>query len=192
MTKHIALDFDETLYPMLNQLDKFHRRTRKTPIRTKITEYNYAQRYNMSTQASKFFVREFYQSTEHALCDPIYKAKDTMRALKKKGYILGIITGRQYYASGVTYEYVKKHFDGIFDYMEFTNSFSLYGREKSKIDVCKKHNVTVIIDDSLEVCKQAHNNSIHSILFGNYPWNAQPDVPDVSLARILSWCELQI
>ena len=185
----VAIDFDETLYPMLTQLDKFHKQKRPNIPIKHTNKYHYATRYSLSEFDSKVFVRQFYNSEFHHATSPLENCVSVLRKLKRKrNFELGIITGRQYYGTTATENYVKSHMYGLFDYIEYTNSYSLYGGERSKCALCKKHNVDIIIDDSLDVCESMNANDTFPLLFGYYPWNSSND----TFARLKCWDELDI
>lgn len=169
----IALDFDEVLFPMIDKLNAFYSRKTRTSISKHPKRYNYASHFKITPHSAKCLVRDFYRSDEHMNAQPLHSV-DILSKLKRK-HSLGIITGRQNYSRQQTYTFLDTFYPNIFDYIEFTNSYSLYGDEIPKFVVCNNRNVDLIIDDSINVCDSALKHGFSSILYGTYEWNKDND-----------------
>lgn len=168
---HVALDFDEVIYPMLKCMEMHYKRNVKTNIpKTNVKAYDYSARFNMSLQESKQLVKSFYKDPCYTYAQPIQGSWDGINYLKKK-YKLGIITGRQYYGRQCTEKYIAMYFPDTFDYVFCTNSYSLEGEEIEKKEVCKGLGVDVLVDDSVYNVDKVEEENVKGIVFGNYEWN---------------------
>lgn len=183
----VAVDVDEVLYPMMKQLSKHYNKlhNKKAPIYYP-KKYVYSDHFKISNDESKHLVRSFYSSDFHKSTKPIMYSQDVLKKLKRK-YDLGIITGRQCYGKDATLEFINEYFYDTFDFIVFTNSYSLYGKEMKKSAACKMMAVDVLIDDSVEQCNDVESVGVCPILFGNYSWN-QTEVP---VSRAYNWREVE-
>ena len=87
-----------------------------------------------------------------------------------------MITARDSGTGGeATRVYIDKHFERLFDGIEFTSTKEIY---------CKKHEIDIMIDDSATLYTSLENTRTLPIMFGNYPWNKMDNI-----TRIDSWEE---
>uniref|UniRef100_A0A6C0FB43 FCP1 homology domain-containing protein n=1 Tax=viral metagenome TaxID=1070528 RepID=A0A6C0FB43_9ZZZZ len=180
----IAVDFDEVLCPMLKPLSQHFSKKYRCKIPSNDPSlYNYANYFNISSEESKLLVQSYYNSDECKNAKPLIGSEEAIRKMNEK-YSLGIITGRQIYGKDATHLFLNTYFPDIFEYIEFTNSYSLYGPEIAKSDICQKYDVDFLIDDSVSICNEVSDIGVTPLLFGNYEWNKEDN-----LERIISWEE---
>lgn len=186
ITRHIALDLDEVLCPFARPFHSFHRGNRRCSSKP-MKYYNFARHYGMSDHQSKLEVASFYNSKECADITPLEFSQDAVSLLNEQ-YMLTVVTGRQYYARDVTYDFIDKYFHGMFHDVIFTNSFSLNGPEVSKSDVCKDIKAGLLIDDNLNTCIDVTNEELDAYLFGDYDWNrGSSKNAYIHIPRISNW-----
>ena len=186
ITRHIALDLDEVLCPFARPFHSFHSR-RPRCLSKPMKHYNFARHYGMSDHQSKLEVASFYNSKECADITPLEFSQDAVSLLNEQ-YLLTIVTGRQYYARDVTYDFIDTYFHGMFKDVIFTNSFSLNGPEVSKSDVCKDIGAGLLIDDNLNTCIDVTNEELDAYLFGDYDWNrGSSKNAYIHIPRISNW-----
>jgi len=181
----IAVDMDEVLFPMIRPLNKHYKNMyKKQPPSGLPKSYNYSSYYNISEIDAKFLVKSFYFSDTSYNTKPLPNAVHAMKNLKKHNK-LTIVTGRQNYlqCKNVTQYLVYKYFEDIFDSIIYTNSYSLYGEEIPKKDVCLNNNFDILIDDSIQNCETCSAHNVKCILFGDYEWNNECN----DFTRIKSW-----
>tara|TARA_B100001996_G_scaffold327829_1_gene274841 strand:+ start:3989 stop:4555 length:567 start_codon:yes stop_codon:yes gene_type:complete len=180
--QRIAFDLDEVLCPMLPALSLHYSNVYRTKVPSNLPSvYNYSSYFGISPLQSKKLVKSFYSSSFCRDMKPLPHSVQAVRSLKHK-YSLGIVTGRQCYAKNATHSFLNNHFYDLFDFVVCTNSFSLHGSEMSKREACDIYDIDLLIDDSIDNCK---NVNCDSILFGNYPWNYDNN----SLHRIHDWAD---
>lgn len=182
--KRIAIDMDEVLFPMIKPLAKHYSSKYNKSIPAKLPKkYNYSQYFNMSEKESKHLVESFYYS-EHSNVKPLQHSVDAMKSLAEEN-LLYVVTGRQTYNQciNVTHDLLNEYFNGIFDDVYFTNSYSLHGPEIPKSEICEKLGIDLFVDDSVCNCIECQNKlNLRSIVFGEYPWNEH-----TTITRIKSW-----
>ena len=179
----VAVDLDEVLCPMIRNLSRHYKHTyKKSPPNATPAEYNYARHFGISELESKLLVRSFYSSVHCKTTKPLAGSVEAMRKLKRK-YSLCIVTGRQIYGRDATLRFLDTHFDGVFDNVICTNSYSLYGKEMSKLSACKQVDAHVLIDDSVANCNSVQTGGVKGLLYGKYTWNQDGG----ELDRVDSW-----
>ena len=183
--RRIAVDMDEVLFPMLSRLDlHYKKKFNKCPPSYYPKKYNYSEYFGMNMEESKEFVKGFYYSNTAYTTQPLPGAVNAMRKLKDKNKLV-VLTGRQIYpqSKNVTYYLLQKHFPDVFDCVLFSNSFSMWGDETPKSEMCNLYDLNLLIDDSVENCKDCSSNGIESIVFGDYKWNNECE----NFRQIESW-----
>lgn len=185
LAKRIAIDMDEVLFPMIKPLAKHYSSKYKKAVPAKLPKtYNYSQYFNITEMESKCLVESFYYSDYSKNVKPLQYSVDTMKLLAEEN-LLYVVTGRQTYDQciNVTHDLLNEYFNGIFDDVYFTNSYSLYGSETPKSEICEKLDIDVFIDDSVYNCIECQKLlNLKSIVFGEYPWNE-----DTTITKIKSW-----
>ncbi len=186
----VAVDIDEVLCPMLQNLRAHHRlRTRRALPTRSPKKYDYADHLGITPNESKLLVKSFYSGVCCNSMEPLEGSQEALRKLKQK-YKLSIVTGRQKYASSkrATYNFLDDYFHDVFDSIHFANSYSLIGDEVPKATICKDIHASILIDDSIANCKEASDAGIQGVLFGEYSWNE--DAPE-HMARINNWLDYE-
>ena len=156
MALRIGIGFDNTIYPTSTQLKKF---TYQTKLNNKEPKT----------------LKKFYNSPLHSSCEPIEYSKHAIRKFKERGDTLYLLTTRNpSYGEEATRAYLNKHFEGIFDTIEFTDS---------KISYCRDESIDVMIDDNGILCNSLKLTQTLPIMFGDYPWSSDEN----GVVRMLSW-----
>lgn len=100
---------------------------------------------------------------------------------------LHVITARREHERALTQLMVDTYLPNVF------TSLELVGYSGSKGRVCERINAEVLIDDNLRHLEDALKYGLPSqgaILFGDYPWNAEP-VSLAELKRCASWMDVR-
>tara|TARA_B100001094_G_scaffold332711_1_gene405994 strand:- start:4864 stop:5517 length:654 start_codon:yes stop_codon:yes gene_type:complete len=171
--KHIALDLDDTICPFFPPFKEYLERKNKTKTNAKIncSEYNFSKIFKINDLESKVLVSNFYDSPEFNQISPYIEAVKAIEILRKEGYKLSIVTGRQNYAETQTKQFIESFIPNTFEDVHLTNSFSLEGEELSKYEICKSINADILIDDNIRYCEECSSKNITALVYGEYPWN---------------------
>lgn len=170
MNNTIAVDIDEVLVSFVKPMAKW--RGYKMPTAPKY-KYIYREMFNISEEESRKMVLDFYHSETFAELKPICGSVEGMSVLRAEGRKLYAVTGRQDVARGVTEGWLNKHFPDIFEDLILTNSYT--PDEIPKSAICNNLDVELIIDDSIDTCRDCLKNGINAYNFIGcddeiYPW----------------------
>ena len=173
MQKCIAVDIDEVLVPFVNTLSHYHQKKVRQPISIPLRHaYHYASLFNLTEKESSDLVREFYSSEEHARMDALPGARWGLDSLKKKGYSISLVTGRQKYSRDATENLITRLFGhNAVDDIIFCDHYTEFAKKKHLI--CESLGAKYLIDDDFNQCSNCLNIGIPSYNFiGNpvYPW----------------------
>lgn len=166
----VAIDIDEVLVPFVKPMAEW--RGYRMP-RTYSYPYVYRDMFNITEKQSQRMVQDFYKSPEFANLEPIPRAHETMKKIRKKTQKIYAVTGRQDSARRVTEEWLEKYFPDIFDDLVLTNSYT--DIEIPKLSVCHALDLDTIIDDNEHTCRECIMGGMTAIHFGGYdkimyPW----------------------
>lgn len=165
--KHIGIDLDEVLVPLLPRLKKYYvNKYKKTPRGT--VKYDFSEIFNMNKIESAKFVEEYYNSIDAYLNEPYKNSKNFLIWLKNNEYKISLITDRQYYARKYTKIWCDFHFEDLYDKIYYTNKQSHTGGEINKTVLCDVLNIDTIIDDNENELDISNHKT--NILYGDYVW----------------------
>lgn len=170
--RKIAVDIDEVLMPFVQPMARW--RGLKMPSPNERYKYVYKDMFNITEEESAKMVHEFYSSDEFAKINPIRNSQIGMVRLRGKFDKIYIVTGRQEVARARTEIWLNYHFEGIFDDLIMTNSYT--DLEISKADICRSLAIGTIIDDNLQICNQCKAIGMEAHNFMGYD-------------RVYPWCE---
>ena len=121
-------------------------------------EHYLRNRYNWTEEMSIYFVNSYFLELSN-ITPLVQGAKTIINMLKKEGNELIIISAR-----GGMIEEMK---DVALEKFEEENlTFNkYYWKQEDKLEVAKRENIDVMIDDSYDVCKKLSSNGIRTIYF---------------------------
>lgn len=184
--KTIAVDIDEVLAPIFENLVNWHNKQYGTNLELADNYSNDLKIWGAeSIEEAIKRVQIFFSHPHFFDAQPV---KEATHALKKlnKNYELVIITARDKIVEEVTLKWVAKYFPEIFRAVHFTAKYSLEGHNRSKSEVLIDIQANYLIDDSLENAIDAAKTGITVLLFGDYPWNQSATLPK-NVVRVENW-----
>lgn len=104
-----------------------------------------------------------------------------------KHHELHVITARRAHERELTQLMLDTYLPNVF------TSLELVGFTGSKGEVCERIHADVLIDDNARHIEDAIQHGLPAqggILFGDYPWNTQPD-PSTGLTECHSWSDVE-
>lgn len=187
MMMKIAVDIDEVLMPLLRPMAVYHR----VALPAGVAKYPYLFRevFNVTEAKSQYMLREYYDSEEFRNTQPIEGSQRFLRRYRFEhpDCKLYVVTGRQNVVRSTTEAWLEEHYDGVFDDLIMTNSFTR--DEIFKSSVCLALNVDLIIDDNFGICRDCEARGTDAINFiGDpvYPWCKENAI------ATKSWLEMKI
>lgn len=186
----IALDIDDTVFGHSADLIDWYNQTYGTDLKHEEYFTTDLSRWGVAIDEDAIRrVHAFYDTPTFREAKPFNDALIALERLSKK-YQLVFVTARDSLLEEFTHQWLKEHFRGLYTEVHFTARFSLEGKSRSKIDVCREIKAAYIIDDTLKTCTEAAAAGIHAVLFGDYPWNTAKTLPD-DVVRCNSWNDVE-
>lgn len=161
--KRIAIDIDEVLCPFLHPMAK--RYDRMPPNHNH--PYDYTKALGITSEESKMMVSSFYHTKTFHDLKPIEESQNYIRRLRKNGYMLYAMTGRQSEARSGTEWWLDNQFPHMFHDLIITNSYTDY--EISKSFLCMSLNISVIVDDNFQTCIDCKDHGVEAINYVGDP-----------------------
>jgi uncharacterized HAD superfamily protein len=103
----------------------------------------------------------------------------------RENYDLAVVTSRQDILFDITRAWLEECFPRAFKRVEFVAAWSK-DEKVSKAVVCRGIGASYLIDDNLDNCRVAAEVGIKGLLFGNYGWNRNKDLPP-GVVRVENW-----
>ncbi len=185
----IAMDLDEVLAETLTGVISFHNQKYGTGLsKDDFKSYNWWETWGGTRDqvVDKFF--EFAQSIYFQEVKPLKDAVDAVSILGMKHELI-VLSSRQTELEKQTLEWVEKHFPNKFRDVLVTNhhDWAKSGNTMTKVEVCQKLEVDVLIEDSLSYANEcASENTIVFLL--DYSWNMGKMKKNI--IRVKSWGEI--
>ena len=188
-SKHIiGIDLDDTLLDFNNSLHAYHNKKYGTNItRENITSYELDKVWGYSPEEVDKKLFEFYFTKEHEETAPIFGSLDAVNKLKNR-HDLHLITVRGDQIAEPTMLWIQTHFPSHFTSINLTNKiFGIPGKTYSKVDVCRRLGVDLMIEDSLSQAIEI-SKVVEKVYLLDCPWN-QGETP-TNMTRVNSWDEI--
>ncbi|OGL34270.1 hypothetical protein A3F64_00560 [Candidatus Saccharibacteria bacterium RIFCSPHIGHO2_12_FULL_42_8] len=175
----IATDIDEVLFPLVAEFVKWHNREYGTTLTSDdFTSYEFEQVLQESIPEVVHRIRLFLdQEHGHLHVEPIFEAQEALETLSED-YDIIAVTARHPEFKLSTYAYLQHHFGEIIEELNLLGHKETIDIIQSKAEVCQKLGVSALIDDSLEHVLGCVGSGVQGVLFGQYPWNQQEDLPE--------------
>lgn len=122
------------------------------------------------------------------MLQPLPRAIGTMRILHKN-YELVVITSRKGILLDVTKQWLQEHFPNLFTDVHFVELWGVT-EKVTKAKICNDIGAVYLIDDNVEHCALAQETGVQSLLFGDYGWNRDVDIPE-GVFRVRDWYAVQ-
>lgn len=172
MKETIIVDGDDTIFQTVPALINWHNEKYQTKLTmADFTSYRYWEVWGGTREQAVDKWLEFINSSWQINVRPMPDAYGVLRRWKEEGKTLILVTARQIEAMAIAEALTELHYPGIFTDKICTNNYGRTGVSVKKIDVCRKLNAHMIIEDNLEYLDDFIGSRIKPVLFGRYPWN---------------------
>ena len=199
----IAIDCDEviveTVGPILRHYNKQYGADLPAPLEPKHyyngTPYDWGVANDPQEGARR--VEAYTQSDEFAALVPEETAVAAIRRLAAQ-HSIHIVTGRREdQLATITQQMVDTYLPGCIDGIHYTSYFNEQQRQDKSV-ICERIGANVLIDDHAkhlntilamndECPAPAMRRIVHTILFGEYPWQPRPDERDSRIISCPTW-----
>lgn len=186
----IAVDIDEVLLPLHEHFLYHHNEQYGTKFVYPDPEGRYLLQEFTGEEVPVLLqkLRTYYESGETKHLQPLPGAVAAIKQLRKR-YDLVIISNQQLFQGKYSQIAIKKHFGNAFKDIYFTALPAPGHDPLSKSEICKKVGATYLVDDTIKNAVHCAAEGIEVILFGDYHWNKQEDLP-AGITRCRDWQEV--
>ena len=177
----VGIDVDEVLADMNTAIISFHDERYGTNLKKEdFKNYNLWETLKCTKEEEQKRIIEFYRSCYFREMLPVEGAIEGVDALAKRHELI-IITSRYAEGKDLTKPWLDKYFPEKFSAVHFTKD----GLKKHEL--CKMHNVEVLIEDCIEKSIPCAQNGTRIILL-DYPWNQYEEIPGIT--KVKSWKDI--
>lgn len=189
----IGVDLDEVLAETIQPLLMYHNNKYDTNLsRDQMYSYNFLEVWGGTREESIEKMYDFYASPYFKSIRPIDGSQEGVRRLKEKHELI-VVTARPEDIADETMNWLSEYFQDRFSDVYFTNEWVLAGSTwstSSKLDICLRLGVDVLVDDSLANSIQCASSGLTTLLL-DCPWNQTDDLPlPLGVTRVYSWQEI--
>jgi len=187
--KKIGIDLDDTALDLIGALVLFHNAIYGTNLtREDFKSHKFHEIWGGTGEEAAKKVDYFYQTKYFDEMQPIPGAVEAIDLLAQ-GTNLEAITARPIAIREKTERQVRTHFGNNFSEIFYSsNYFTKVQNDGTKLEICLRRGVSVMIEDVLEYAMQFANTNIKVLLFGNQPWNQNGYLPS-NIIRVKNWKE---
>lgn len=188
----IAVDIDDVLANSTDTLRLFVNEKRgvaleKHHYRVKTGVYwgYYKAVWNSHDIDGDGIIDEFHDqyAIDQSHVPPIEGAFEALASLSEQFRLIAI-SARSASQQAATERWLDDKFDGLFESISCIDT--LNNPDLTKGEACRIAGASYLIDDSTEHCKSALDRGVQAVLFGDYGWHDENDMPD-GLVRCLDW-----
>lgn len=193
----IAVDLDDVLAINVPAFVEFSNKKWGMNLTLEKYEENWMKTWGVDwdglAERTEVIKNEFWQTLQH-----VDEALPVLKNLSET-YKLVIATSRRREVSQVTKDWINEHFGGLFKeihhagiFDDYTGHADYHNRaiKATKAELCKQIGADYLIDDHPKHCLGANAVGVKAILFGNYPWNRNIEIPQ-EIIRLQNWAEIK-
>lgn len=188
---NIGVDIDEVLAELTEAFLEYHNDIYGTSFKKKdMFSYSYHKVIGGTEEEMRQKVLEFFNTEFFHNLKTVSGAKKAIALLAKK-HQLSVITARPHVIRQQTEQLIARHFPKHFSSITLTNQWHGEGQRSFKSEVCKKKNISIMIEDSLHHAKDCAAQGIYVLLVDfKYPWNQTSEKLPENIKRVHSWKEI--
>lgn len=186
--KTIAIDFDDVLFPSLPAFLDDHNAQHGT--RFTVADLKGYRLSDVIGGTNEDAIRRFsgFVNCESVLdIPPLPHAREALAILYFR-YNCMVVTGREECSQSITSRYLRRWFPEI-----FCGAFHVGygpGLAERKLEICRYVGAIALIDDLPETTHVCARAGMTTVLFGEYPWNTNADLPERG-RRARVWSEVE-
>jgi uncharacterized HAD superfamily protein len=184
---NIGVDIDEVVAEYLDALHIYAEKHHNLKLSKEIYDtYNFSQIWNVSKERFIEIFEAWKQSSEFDAIQVTDGAQEALNALAKQHEITFITSRNDSYAHK-TESWLKKHFEFPIHLLHSKNARKIDPAKKQKAELCKEHNIAILIEDQAVFSMECAQVGIKVLLIDK-PWNKQ--VQHQHITRVKNWKEI--
>lgn len=186
---NLGIDMDEVLADFHTSFIKYHNLFYGTSLtRDDFRTYHIDNTIGKSVEEAVNRVNDFHCSIYFQEITPIQDSVNSIDKLSQNNQLF-VITSRPCFIEKETKMWLEKFFPGKFSGIFYSSNHYSGAKGKPKSQICQELEVSALIDDSLDYIRQCPAIRIKGILFGDYPWNKNGNLPP-NITRAKNWKEV--
>jgi 5'(3')-deoxyribonucleotidase len=188
--ERIGIDLDDVLANFIDALMLYYNQTCRTNIKKEqVQSFSFQEIWGGTLEERIKRVSEFFDTIYFDNMQPIEGSQEAIDILANSNDLF-LVTSRSLSVKEKTEnwlnEFFKDKFKGIFYSSNHYSKAENSGKTKSQL--CSELGISVLIDDSLDYVLQCPPAGIIGILFGDYAWNQNGNLPE-GIIRVKNWTE---
>ncbi|HET9722012.1 MAG TPA: hypothetical protein VFP32_03215 [Candidatus Saccharimonadales bacterium] len=187
----IAVDVDEVLAVNAAGFVEYSNKRWGTDLKVEDYHEHWAELWQSDEEETERRAIEYHYSGVHRNLEPIDKAREVLTKLAKD-YRLIVLTSRRVIIEQDTRDWLDANFPGIFHSVKFAGIFDKFANDRmnlTKADQLKRLEADYFIDDQPRHCLAAAEAGITALLFGDYKWNRNLELPS-AVTWVKNWQEV--
>ncbi len=184
----MGVDLDEVLADFIPELNNFYNFFYDTKFKIQnYKDYDLEKTWGGDRKRAVKIVKDFYKSEFFYKIKPVPYSQKALEVLSKNSEFIAI-TARPAYLQEATEYWIKKFFPEKIKKVFYTGQYVLQS-PLSKLDICLKEDVGIIIEDNLQTSLECAKKGIKSFLLDK-PWNQNGSEETNNLVRVKNWKSL--
>jgi|SRR3989344_5882986 len=188
----IGIDCDEVLVNLVGPFLEFNReRYGKVVERAGVFSYDFSEVLGITKDEDYKRFSEFFNSDYVSRILPLEGSQKAIIILSKRNELY-VITSRPLSIKDATKKLIESNYGGSFLEIHHTDEITDFTFKKAdgkrrtlKVDICKKLNVELMIEDSLDKAISCAEGGINTFLMDT-PWNQNGTLPK-NIKRVYGW-----
>jgi uncharacterized HAD superfamily protein len=188
----VAVDIDDVLALSVDKFIEWSNSRFGTTIKFNDYTEDWSVLWNISQAETTKRVNQMYKEGIPAQYFRVAEAVEVLNKLKSD-YELIVATARRSAEHKLTKDWIKKHYPTVFKDVHFAgiwDEITEHSPKKTKARLCKELGVDYLIDDQVKHCIGASNVGVKALLYGDYPWNRNINLPE-EIERVSDWEEIE-
>lgn len=183
----LALDFDDLIYPFMDQMVPFINARRGTDLTIDDFHTFDFDEVIGSTRLEAMELVDAFFSEPDDLPPPLEGAVRSIEVLGAH-FELHIVTSRADATRGHTMRWISHHFPTHFADVHLCNSYTTDDRptKRRKVEVCELLDAVGLVDDGLHNVAEVAASGRKGLLFGSFAWNRADTLPP-GVVRVAAW-----
>jgi FMN phosphatase YigB (HAD superfamily) len=186
----IAVDIDDVLAANAAGFVRFSNETWGTNLTADDYDEHWPEVWKVDLAESEQRAEMYHQSGTIGRYDHYPEALSVLQRLATR-YTLMVATSRRRVVQPETEAWIDMYVPGLFKEICFVGIYDQGVTDgtrwqKTKLDLLQQKGATYLIDDQLKHCQAAAEAGIHTVLFGEYPWNRLESLPH-NMTRCVDW-----
>jgi 5'(3')-deoxyribonucleotidase len=188
----IAIDVDDVLADSAEGFVAFSNKRWGTNLTVEDYDERWSQMWGVDIEEERRRAHIIYNSNVVGKFKHFEEAKEVLRELKKH-YKLVITTSRVRFVEKETLAWIDKHYKDIFEEIHlagFYDELKTDSHKQTKAELCQSIGASYLIDDHPKHCFAAAEVGVKAILFGDYPWSRDLQLP-AGVTRVAHWHDIK-